>query len=178
MSRTLSIEREGPRAVQSRPWPYLSWPEFPLTARVGSTPVWQFNIRPSRRMRQVHRCAAGGHSPVCLSCDTRAWRLRRRTKKSRMGPTPVEQGFRGKDPDMFCGARRQAPSAIRPTAQHQQASSRATATLATLLCLPASSMARRRSTSLLTPALAVPARRLVDYLLPLPGLSATSTLPL
>ena len=69
MSRTLSIGNEGPRAV-TRPWPYLSWPEFPLTARVGSTPVWQFNIRPSRRMR---RCISllRPAPPVRLSCDVR-----------------------------------------------------------------------------------------------------------
>lgn len=43
---------------------------------------------------------------------------------------------------------------MRPTAQRQHASSRAIATLATLDCLPAASIARRLSTSLLTPELA------------------------
>lgn len=43
---------------------------------------------------------------------------------------------------------------MRPTAQHQHASSRAIAALATLDSLPAASIARRLSTSRFTPALA------------------------
>ena len=45
-------------------------------------------------------------------------------------------------------------SAMQPTAQHQQASSRAVATFALFLCTPRSSMDSRLWTSLLTPLFA------------------------
>lgn len=70
MSRTLPIGNEGPRAIFFRPWPNLFPPQSPLTARVGSTPVRQFNIRPSRKMRQCISLLRPA-PPVRLSCDVR-----------------------------------------------------------------------------------------------------------
>ena len=101
--------------------------------------------------------------PVRLSCDARGFPPPHEKIRG-WGPTPVEPGFLER-PGYVRGAPARRLQLFGPTAQHQQASSRATATLATLLCLPASSMARRLSTSLLTPALAcLRAAVFVDYL--------------
>ena len=74
---------------------------IPVGQRVsGSTPVRQFNIRPSRMKR---RCISllRPAPPYRSTVLWRAWRLRRRTKKIRgWGPTPVELGGSGKDPAM------------------------------------------------------------------------------
>ena len=93
MSRTLSIGNEGPRSDFFRPGPIYPLRNSPLTARVGSTPVWQFNIRPSRRMRRCIRC----YGRPSVSSVFLAWRLRRRTKNPRMGADARRaQGIPGK----------------------------------------------------------------------------------
>ncbi len=95
---------------------------IPVGQRVsGSTPVRQFNIRPSRMKR---RCISllRPAPPYRSTALWRAWRLRRRTKKIRgWGPTPVELGGSGKDPAMSAarplGAFRHAAHGSAPARQ-------------------------------------------------------------
>ena len=136
MSRTLSIGNEGPSALEFALGPvYLGWnPRW--TAHVWFDAVRQFNIRPSRmkcRCISLLRLAPPCRFVYLLACVAAS----PPHKKSADGANARRaRGFRER-PSYVCGA-----------------SSPAIATLATLDCLPAASIARRLSTSRRTPALA------------------------
>ena len=135
-----------------RPWPYLSSPDFPLDSAC-------LVRRPFGSLIFAH-CAQSAVASRCYG-----WPLRLSCLCTCMAASPPHE----KNPRMGANARRvrdfrgrpgyvakpsYPASTMLPTAQHQHASSRAIATLATLDCLPAASVARRLSTSRLTPALA------------------------
>ncbi len=174
MSRTLSIGNEGPRAIFLALGPIYFLPEFPLTARVGSTPVWQFNIRPSRRMR---RCISllRPAPPVRLSCDVRGGFAAARKKSADGGRRPSSPGIRER-PGYVRGApaRRLQPFGPRPsTSRPVRAPPRRWPRCSACPHRPWRGACRRASSRPRWRACASPRRLFALW----PGLSATSTLP-
>ena len=153
MSRTLSIGNEGPRAVEFALGPiYLR--RNPVGQRVsGSTPVRQFNIRPSRMKR---RCISllRPAPPFRLSCDVHGGFAAARKKSAVGGQRPSSSGFRERPgyvggaparPSPLCGPR---PSTSTPARALSRRSPRSTACRrrpSCAACRPASSRPRWRA---------------------------------
>ena len=156
MSRTLSIGKIGPGpslSLESGPFLYIHsrCGDFGVSFRRSSL---QFNIRPWRSLAGQSVATAGATSSIRQSADADgAFGARKKgdwdsPQRPRIEPRREKMALY-----VFVGssAPYRAPSAVKPTAQHQHASSRAVATFALFLWTPRSSRAARLPTSRRTP---------------------------